>query len=475
MEYFSLNDLIGSSSLLSLCLFILLAILANAFVRKSERLVMMLAVVGILVSIGFSVSLFPLNQTAYSDMLLVGGYASFFQILFLLITLFTIFLSYPYLEKNHFHYGEYYILLMLSCLGMMLMGSAADLITIFLGLEVMSVSFYVLAGFFRNKLTSNEAALKYFLLGAFATGFLLYGIALIYGTTGTTNLLRIAMQYPQAFYEPIHVIGFGLLLIGLAFKVAAVPFHMWVPDVYEGAPTTVTGFMSTGGKAAAFASVVLALSIPLSTKDPHFTTVLAVLAAASMILGNWFGLAQKNLKRMLAYSSIAHAGYILVGVASASVLGQEGIAFYLVSYALTNLGAFGVIAMLEKENDGNLSYEDYAGLARRRPAVAALLSIFMFSLIGIPPFAGFVGKYYLFASAVQSHMTWLAILGVVTSLFSMYYYLRVVVFMYFREPGETAELTLDTSSMITIGISAAGVLLLGVLPSLILQFMQYMF
>lgn len=475
MEYFSLNDLIGSSSLLSLGVFILLAMLANAFIKKSERLTAAISIFGIITSMVFAAYLFRRNETAYSDMLLVGGYASFFQLLFLLVTLLTIFISFPYLEKTNFHFGEYYILLMLSCLGMMLMGSAADLITIFLGLEVMSISFYVLAGFFRNKLSSNEAALKYFLLGAFATGFLLYGIALIYGTTGTTNLLRIAMQYPQAYSEPLHLIGFGLLLIGFGFKVAAVPFHMWVPDVYEGAPTSVTAFMSTGGKAAAFSSIILAFSIPLSLKDPNLINVIAILAAASMLLGNWFGLAQKNLKRMLAYSSIAHAGYMLVGVASGSTLGQEGIAFYLVSYALTNLGAFGVIAMLEKEHDGNLSYEDYAGLARRKPAVAALLSIFMFSLIGIPPFAGFVGKYYLFASAVEAHLTWLAILGVVTSLFSMYYYLRIVVYMYFKEPSDTSEITIDTPTMISIGFSALGILLLGILPSLILNYMQYIF
>ena len=473
-EFFSENDLIGSSPILLLSAFTLIAILINAFFKNSQKPVFYVCVIGIFASIAAAVYTFPLNETAFSDMLLVGGYASFYSILFLVITLFSLVLAMPYLEKEQYHYGEYYVMTTLSTIGMMMMGSAGDLITIFLGIEIMSVSFYVLAGYFRSKISSNEAALKYFLLGAFATGFLLYGIALIYGTTGTTNLLRIAGQYPQALADPLHVVGWGLLLIGFAFKVAAVPFHMWVPDVYEGAPTSVTALMSTGGKAAAFSAFVLAFSIPMSTHDEELTAIIAILAAASMIVGNWFGLAQTNLKRMLAYSSIAHAGYMLIGIASGSQIGQQGISFYLVSYALTNLGAFGVIAMLEKENGDNLSYEDYAGLGKRKPTLAALLSIFLFSLTGVPPFAGFVGKYYLFASAVQSQLTWLAILGVVTSLFSAYYYLRVVVYMYFREGGGEVSV-LPKLSFASVALSAVGVVILGILPSLILDILKTMF
>ena len=474
MEYFSNADLIGSSPILTLGTFSLIALLINSLMKNSQKIVFMTCVLGVLLSIGFALYTFPLNQTAFSDMLLVGGYASFYSILFLIITLFALFLAVPYLEKEEYHLGEYYILVILSTIGMMLMGSAGDLITIFLGIEVMSVAFYVLAGYFRTKLSSNESALKYFLLGAFATGFLLYGIALVYGTTGTTNLIRIATQYPQAFFDPLHLIGWGLILIGFSFKVAAVPFHMWVPDVYEGAPTSVTAFMSTGGKAAAFSAFILAFSVPMSMHDPKLTMVIAILAAASMLIGNWFGLSQTNLKRMLAYSSIAHAGYMLIGIASGTQLGQQGISFYLVSYGLTNLGAFGVIAMLEKENGKNLSYEDYTGLARRKPALAALLSMFMFSLTGIPPFAGFVGKYYLFASAVQSNLTWLAILGVITSLFSTYYYLRIVVYMYFREGGEELPI-LSKISFATVIISGIGIVVLGIVPSLILDVLKTMF
>jgi NADH-quinone oxidoreductase subunit N len=475
MEFFSPTDLLGSSPILALGIFSLIALMANALLKNSARVVFFISVAGILAAIGCAVSIFPMNATAFSDMLLVGGYASFFSVLFLVIALFSMFIAKPYLEREQFHYGEYYVLIMLATIGMVMLGSSADLITAFLGIEMMSVSFYVLAGYFRGKLSSNESALKYFLLGAFATGFLLYGIALIYGTTGTTNLLRIVTMYPQAFNDPLHIIGWGLILIGFGFKVAAVPFHMWVPDVYEGAPTPVTAFMSTGGKAAAFSVFVITFSVPMSMRDERLIMILAVLSAASMLLGNWFGLSQTNLKRMLAYSSIAHAGYMIIGIASASSIGQQGIAFYLVSYALTNLGAFGIITMLEKENGGNLNYEDYAGLGKRKPGLAALLAMFMFSLTGIPPFAGFIGKYYLFASAVQSHLTWLAILGVITSLFSTYYYLRIIVYMYFREATNHEEIILPKLTFVTVILCGAGIVLFGIFPSLIFDLMKSIF
>ena len=392
-----------------------------------------------------------------------------------MIGLITILLSDSYLDKERVHFGEYYVLVLFSIAGMMMMASSADLITLFLGIELMSVCFYVLAGFRRTNGGSNEAALKYFLLGAFATGFLLYGIALVYGSVGSTNLLRIATQNPVLLAQPLCKIGFGLLLVGFGFKVAAVPFHMWVPDVYEGSPTTVTALMSTGGKAAAFSAFLLVFAIPMSQHDPPFVAILSVMAAASMIVGNLFGLAQTNLKRMLAYSSIAHAGYMVVGIASGVSLGQQGVLFYLVSYALTNLGAFGTISILEKEEGKNLTYAEYAGLATRRPILAALLASFMFSLTGIPPFAGFVGKYYLFASAVGTGLTWLALLGVVTSLISAYYYLRVVVYMYFHDATEDAPVEIPRLAFVALCISGIGIILFGVFPSLILDVTKLLF
>ena len=472
---FSFSDLYGISPVLSVSLTAIIALIVKSAKQKSETTILVIGIVGILISMGFSVLTFSLNTTAFNDMMLVGGYASFFDLLFLAAGLLTFLLSESYLKKEEINFGEFYVLVLLAVAGMMLMGSSADLITLFLGVELMSVCFYVLAGFMRTKISSNEAALKYFLLGAFATGFLLYGIALVYGATGTTNLLRIASGRPNESMRLWYSVGFGLLLIGLAFKVAAVPFHMWAPDVYEGSPTTVSALMSTGGKSAAFAAAVLVFSIPMAQHDEHFKLILAVLAASSMVVGNLFGLAQTNLKRMLAYSSVAHAGYMLVGLASGQPLGQQGILFYLVSYTFTNLGAFGVISILEKESGKNVSYEDYAGLGTRRPVIAALLSAFMFSLTGIPPFAGFVGKYYLFTSAVQSQMTWLAILGVVTSLISAYYYLRVVVYMYFRDAKDTAEIRVPRLALYSIVISAAGIVVLGILPSLILNVTQLLF
>ena len=307
---FSFSDLYGVSPILSVSITAIVALVVKSAVRKSETAIIVIGITGIFVSMVFSVLTFSISSTAFNDMVLVGGYASFFDVLFLIAGLLTFLLSESYLKKEEINFGEFYVLVLLAIAGMMLMGSSADLITLFLGVELMSVCFYVLAGFMRTKLSSNEAALKYFLLGAFSTGFLLYGITLIYGTTGTTNLLRIASVRPSASLPLWYTIGLGLLLVGLAFKVAAVPFHMWAPDVYEGSPTTVSGLMSTGGKSAAFAAAVLVFAIPMAQHDEHFKFILAVLAAGSMIVGNLFGLAQTNLKRMLAYSSIAHAGYM---------------------------------------------------------------------------------------------------------------------------------------------------------------------
>jgi len=328
---------------------------------------------------------------------------------------------------------------------------------------------YVLAGFFRTRDVGNESALKYFLLGAFSTGFLLYGIALVYGTTGTTNLSLIGSAYAGVANQPLFLLGVGLLMVGLSFKVAAVPFHMWAPDVYEGAPTVVTGLMATGAKTAAFGAFA---AVFLRTFDPAGSTtadVLALLAAASMVVGNIIAIAQTNLKRMLAYSSIAHAGYMLSGIAAGSVEGQNGVILYLAAYAATTLGAFGIVGWLERETGEGTSLEEYAGLSKHQPVIAALMALFMFSLTGIPPFAGFIGKYSVFLAAVRADMTWLAVVGVLTSAVSAYYYLRVVVMMYFRErEGDVIRLP-NFSIMLALAISAFFVVVLGVLPSIVLD------
>ena len=469
------SDLAGVSPIIAISITALIVLIVKAALAKSESIIIATSIGGILISICLAVWTLPLSTTAFSDMVLVGGYSSFFDLVFLSVGLLTILHSESYLKKVNLNFGEFYALVLFAVAGMMLMGSSADLITLFLGLELMSVCFYILAGFMRTRSESNEASMKYFLLGAFATGFLLYGIALIYGTSGTTNLMRIAIQYPRSMGETWYMVGFGLLLVGFGFKVASVPFHMWAPDVYEGSPTTVSGLMATGGKAAAFSAFVLVFAIPMSQHEAHLTFLVSLLAASSMIVGNILGLAQTNLKRMLAYSSIGHAGYMLIGIASGQSLGQQGILFYLVSYALTTLGAFGIIAILEKETGENVSYEDYAGLGTRRPVLAAMMACFMFSLTGMPPFSGFIGKYYLFTSAVQSKLTWLAILGVITSLVSAYYYLRVVVFMYFRDAADGQEIRLPRLALTSLVISAVGIIVLGVLPSIVLDVTRLLF
>jgi NADH-quinone oxidoreductase subunit N len=410
----------------------------------------------------------------FGGMLKAGNFVDYFVMLFCLAGFLSVLLSHTYVRSKGLAAGEFYSLLLFSSAGMMLMAAAADLVIFFLGLEVMSVSFYVLAAFARSRPTSNEAGLKYFLLGAFATGFLLYGIALVYGATGTTALEGMGIRASASPRMPLFVVGLGLVIVGLMFKVAAVPFHMWVPDVYEGSPTPVSGFMSTAGKAAAFAGFLIVFAPPLTAAAPQLRPVLGIIAALSMVAGNVIAIAQSNIKRMLAYSSIAHAGYILVGIVAGNPAGNYGVLYYLLSYALMNIGAFGVVALLES-GEREIAIDDCTGLSRRAPALSALMSIFMFSLTGIPPFAGFFGKYYVFAGAVQAGYTWLAIVGVLMSAVSAYFYLRLVVVMYFREQPEGIVAQPQPLGMAALALSAAGVIGFGVFPSVLLQYAVHCF
>jgi NADH-quinone oxidoreductase subunit N len=463
------SDITSSAPLVSLVLFSLLTLIVESLGKDKPVLSYWVSLVGVAVSLALSFGNLGAGVRVFGGMLLQGGFAGYCNLIFLSSALLTILLSRDYLERMEGHRGEFYILILFSTTGMMLMAGALNLITIFLGIELMSVSLYVLAGFMRKKDRSNEAALKYFLLGAFATGFLLYGIALIYGTSGTTDLATIHNVFPQLSHNPVFLIGCGMLVVAFSFKVAAVPFHMWAPDVYEGAPTTVSGFMSTGAKAAAFATFLLVFVRVFDIAGSSLSQVIAVIAAASMIVGNITAVAQNNVKRMLAYSSIAHAGYMLSGIAAANVEGETGILFYLLAYTFVNVGAFGIVSMMERRQDKNLSFDDYAGLSARKPMLALLLSMFMFSLAGIPPFAGFFGKYYVFLAAVKANMAWLAILGVMTSLVSVYYYLRLVVLMYFREGDADLDSPAPMASMIALVAAAAVIVVLGLYPSLIVD------
>jgi NADH-quinone oxidoreductase subunit N len=405
---------------------------------------------------------------AFGGMIRAGGFATYFTLVFCLSGLLSALLARSRSRGTAHGEGEFYALMLFGVSGMILMASAGDLIVFFLGLELMSLSFYVLAGFDRRRMTSNEAALKYFLLGAFATGFLLYGIALVYGATGSTGLAGFPVG-TGGLHEPrILLAGLALLMTGLMFKVGAVPFHMWVPDVYEGAPTPVSAFMSTGGKAAAFSGFLIVFAPAVLMAQPALRNVLAVAAAASMVAGNIIAVAQSSIKRMLAYSSIAHAGYILSGVVAANSAGSNGVLYYLMAYTLMNAGAFGVVSILESEDGTMLTFDECAGLSRRSPLLAALAGVFMFSLAGVPPFAGFFGKYYVFTGAVEAGYTWLAITGVLMSVVSAYYYLRLVVVMYFNDkPGSAAfdGRPLGLAVLIIAAIALAG---FGVFPSILL-------
>ena len=402
----------------------------------------------------------------FRGMVVLDPFALFFNIVIGYATGLVILLSMDYIRREGQEAGEFYILVLLSSLGMMLMASAGDLIIVFLGLETMSIALYVLTGFFRHRLEAGEASMKYFLIGAFASAFFLYGIALIFGATGSTNLDRIANAVAAgAGRDPMLAIGFGLLLVGFGFKISAVPFHMWAPDAYEGAPTSITAFIATGSKAAAFASLLRVLLTALRGAPLDWPMLMWGMAAITMTVGNVVALAQQNLKRMLAYSSIAHVGYMLVGVVAGGSLGNGAVLFYLLVYTFTTAGAFGAILLLERNGREAVQLADYGGLATRHPVLAVALSVFLLSLIGIPPTAGFVGKFYLFGAAVKSGYVWLAVIGVLNSAVAAYYYLRLIVFMYMREPeGAPTVMAPSFSGALALVVALWGVVQLGVAP-----------
>jgi NADH-quinone oxidoreductase subunit N len=460
------TELLAIAPLLCITVVSLVILLVEALIKQSERLGYWISIVGLIWTANLAVTTLPLRGTVFNSMITIGGYSSYFTLIFSLAAIFTIIFSREYFSQQQEKIGEFYLLVIFATIGMILMASAADLILLFIGLELMSICLYVLAGFFRKNILSNEASLKYFLLGAFSTGFLLYGIALIYGATGSTNIEDISSKVPSLLASPFFLFGSGLLLIGLAFKVGAVPFHMWVPDVYQGSPTTISGFMSTGAKAAAFAAFVI---IFINFPSTEIKLILAILSAASMIVGNIIAISQSNVKRMLAYSSIAHAGYMLIGLAAGNQYGRDGILFYLLSYMLMNIGAFGIFSMIEKDEEKNLNLDDYEGLGNRKPALAAILSVLMFSLAGIPPFAGFFGKYYIFIAAVNSNLTWLAILGVLTSIVSVYFYLRLVVIMYFKEGDLKTAYSISGLNYLVLAIIVLVITGIGIFPSSLLS------
>ena len=433
------------------------------------------SILGLVVAAVAAIGLWGPSVSAFRGMVIADNFGIFLSVVILIGAALSILLSMDFIHGHKIEQGEYYVLLLAAVSGMLIMATATDLIIVFLGLELLSLPLYILAAFQREKGQSLEAGLKYFLLGAFSSAFFLYGVALIYGATGTTQLESLAK-----FLKPttevatlvggatndMLLIGFGLLLVGFAFKVALVPFHWWTPDVYEGAPTAVTAFMSVGVKAAAFGAFFRAFLVAVPAPAIDWRIALAVIAVLTMTLGNVAALLQSNIKRMLAYSSIAHAGYILIALVAAGSNGTTGALFYLLAYTVTNLGAFGAIIALSDGERERVNVSDFAGAARKHPLVGAVMAICLLSLAGFPPFAGFIGKFLVFGAAVENGWAWLAVVGVLNSLISVYFYLRPVVQMYMNEPVEGWD-NVRVAPLVGLALALAvlAVIALGLFPS----------
>jgi NADH-quinone oxidoreductase subunit N len=434
-----------------------------------------LTIVGFIAALAGAVFANNSPGTSFSNMMIVDGFATFFRVLVIVVGILTVLSSAQYLKREHAESAEYYALLLFSVTGQCVMATANELIMVFIGLEISSIATYVLAGYLRDDKRNNEAALKYFLLGSFATAFLLYGIAWIYGTTGSTNLndVRTFLIAPPGARNLILAgTAAALMFVGFAFKVSAAPFQIWAPDVYQGAPAPVTLFMSAGPKAAAFAvflRVFMTAFEPITSRWEPFVWASALL---TMIIGNFAALTQSNIKRMLAYSSIAHAGYVMVAITAHSQIGIAAAMFYLAAYALMNIGAFAVITHFSRQGEKFVNIDDLAGLGWKQPVTGALFSIFLLSLIGVPLTGGFFGKFYIFKAALDANLIWLAVLGLLNSAVAAYYYLRIIVVMYMHEPGEATAALQPPSAGIRTALWAAalGTLFLGIYPTLLLDF-----
>ena len=441
-------------------------LLVDVFISKERKgLTALLAAVGLALTMGLSLTQLGSNFSGFNAMVVLDGFSNFLNILFLLTGLLSVAVAYGYLQRMHIEGGEYYVLMLFSVSGMMLMSQATDLIITFLALELLSIPLYVLAAFARARSSSEEAGIKYFLLGSYATGFVVYGIALTFGATGTTAFAGIVAAITAGTASPtLLLIGAALILVGFGFKIATVPFHMWTPDVYQGSPTSVTAFMAAGAKAAGFAAILRIFATVFPSLAADLMPVLAVLSALSMIVGNVIAIAQTDIKRMLAYSSIAQAGYILMAFVpfadpKVRLVSVAAGLFYLVAYTITSFGSWGVVIALEQAEGKGLAIEDYAGLGKKQPLLAAAMAVFMLSLTGLPPTLGLIGKLYLFRAVIEGGVYWLALIGVITSLISAYYYLRVIVVMYMKNGNPTItretwlELAIGTSAVLTVVIS----------------------
>jgi NADH-quinone oxidoreductase subunit N len=460
---------------------------ADAMMRGSHR--RLLAAIALLTLAATGAALVPLagaNTTVARGLLSIDTFSFFFKAIFLFAALLTVLMSMKFLEIEGVRPGEYYFLILCATLGMMIMASGIDLITIFIGLETMALSFYVLVGYLKPDRRSNEAGVKYFLLGAFSLGILLYGMSLLYGLTGTTQLRPMADALAAGQGGVVLALACVLIVAGIGFKIAAVPFHMWAPDVYEGAPTPVTAFLSVGSKAASFAMLmrIFIEALPAFSRGGlgewfgaplGWTMFFYVLAVITMTVGNLAALTQSNMKRLLAYSSIAHAGYVLIGIvafASGSTRGITAAMIYLFIYAFMQLGAFAIVILMRRQDAIGDELKDLSGLYFRRPVVAVAMLIFMLSLGGIPPTAGFMGKFWVFGAAIEAGFVWLAVIGVLNSAISLYYYVRVIVFMWIREDAIGSEPVLSPGLATVLIVAAVGTIYFGVYPASLFEIAQ---
>ena len=459
-------DLISLAPVLVLSVFTMLVMLVDLFVGKNKSILVFIALTGLLMAAVSSFAKTDWPVASFGGSYVVDHMSVFFTMIFCLSSALAILLSVDYNRREKIRVGEYYSLIMFCTMGMIILASSTDLIMIFQGIEIVSLCLYVLAGIRRGDARSNEAALKYFLLGAFATGFLLYGMTLLYGATGTTKLAGIAeaLSHSDVLSQPILIMGVVLLIAGFGFKVASVPFHMWTPDVYQGAPTPVTAFMAVGPKAAAFAAFFRVFTTAMPELAPTWEVLLSIVAVATMFVGNLGAIMQTNIKRLLAYSSISHAGYILIAIIAQGSLATSALLFYMLSYTFMTFGAFSIVIILGRNGKENLELEDYSGLGFQAPLLGLAMSIFLLSLGGLPPLAGFVAKFYIFQAALNEGYVILVVLAVLNSAISLYYYLKVIVFMYMKEPKGELKISLTPITLLVIIIGVLGTIQLGLFP-----------
>ena len=450
----------------------LVLLIVDLILPKRDGAVFGVAIATLLATAAAVLSFAGVNVTASAGLLAIDGFATFFKLVFLLSAVMTVLMSGSYLRVEGVRAGEYCFLILCATLGMMFMASGVDLITLFIGLETMAIAFYILAGFLKPSERSNEAAVKYFLLGAFSLGLLLYGMSLLYGATGTTSLNGIAAALANGERSLVLILALILIGAGMGFKIAAVPFHMWAPDVYEGAPTPVTAFLSVGSKAASFAMLLRIFFVGLPFLVSDWQTLFWVLAAITMTVGNIAAITQTNTKRMLAYSSIAHAGYVLVGVVAGTERGITATLVYLWVYLFMQLGAFAILSMLRRQDVVGDELKDLSGLYFRKPFAAIAMLIFMLSLGGIPPTAGFMGKVWVFGAAIDQGFIWLAVIGVVNSAISLYYYYRIIVFMWLKEETLGSDIEMSPGIATLLGIAVVGSIFFGIFPDMLFDYAQ---